>query len=205
MAIATPVSRNGKERTIEIRPLAVTRFMMRLNGTTPLITDAFSDEAKAAIAFSQSGAPKDKKPPRDPEAEFLRSIYRRPDGSYGFPKLALRKAISVAATRMSEVKGTEMLAAFLIDSEDDLLPLEAGDPTMRFDHVVQRGVGAVRYRAEFWPWAISVPVKLHEPVVGLPEFIDIVNKTGIGVGIGNWRPEKKGDHGTFEVVEVIAR
>lgn len=205
----TIAPRNGKaapkERVLEIRPLQVTKFVMRLNGTTPLICDGFSDAAKEALALSQSGSPKDKKLPRDPEAEFQRSIYRCGDGRYGFPKLALRKSLAMAATRMSEVKGTAMLAAFLVDTPDELLPLEAGEPRMRTDHVVRVGRGNLAYRSEFWPWALTVPVKLHEPVVGLSEFIDIVNKAGIGVGIGNWRPEKKGDFGTFEVVEVIAR
>lgn len=203
MAVLAPERRNG--RTLEIKPLETTRFVMRIEGTTPLITDAFSDAAKAALALSQSGAPRDKLNARDPEAEFARAQYVRSDGTYGIPKLAFRVAIKTAAMRMSQVKGTAMLAAFIIDTPDELLPLVTTEPKMRIDHVVRVGRGNLAYRAEFWPWSVSIPVTLHEPVVSLAEFIDVVNKAGIGVGVGNWRPEKDGDHGTFTVTEVTNR
>ena len=209
MAIETPLqSRNGQKptsRTIEIKPLEVTRFAMTLQGTTPLICDAFSEERRRRLESTQTGVARDKLSARRPDQEFEDALYRLPDGRYGFPKLGVRKAIAVAATRMSDTKGTEMLAAFMIDTPDEYLALDAAEPEMRRDHVTRMGRANLAYRAQFYPWSLSVPVKLHEPIVTLNEFIDIVSKAGIGVGIGNWRPEKKGDFGTFEVVEVVGR
>jgi hypothetical protein len=195
-----PASTPRERRDLKIALPEFTHFSLRLHGTSPLIVDAFSEDAKRKLAASQDGSPKQKPGPRDPAREFENSQYHREDGTYGVPKLAFRKAFQSAAIRMSEVKGTEMLAAFQIDTPDEMLPLEADAPTMRTDHVVRVGRGNLAYRAEFYPWAVTIPLKLDESVVSLDQFVDIAARAGMGVGIGNWRPEKKGDFGTWEIV-----
>jgi len=199
----TKPATNGKRRELQIPLPEFLTFKVRLEGTTPLITDSFSEDAKRKLAESQSGAAKVKPGPRDPQREFENSIYRRADGSFGIPKLAFRKAIQSGAMRMTDIKGTEVLAAFQVDTADELLPLECGEPTMRTDHVVRMGHGNLAYRAEFFPWAVVLPVKLDEEVVSLDQFIHIVAKAGMGVGVGNWRPEKKGDSGLWSVTEIL--
>jgi hypothetical protein len=194
---------NGTKRELKIPLPEFTTFKARLTGTSPLITDAFSEEAKRKLAESQSGAAKVKPGPRDPQREFENSVYRRADGSYGIPKLAFRKAIQSAAIRMTEIKGTEVLAAFQIDTPDEYLPLETGEPTMRTDHVVRMGRGNLAYRAEFYPWSVVLPIKLDEEVVSLDQFVHTLGKAGMGVGIGNWRSEKKGDFGLWTVTEIL--
>lgn len=201
--ISNPTATNGKaRRELKIPLPEFTTLTVRLEGTTPLITDAFSEDAKRKLAESQSGSAKVKPPPRDPQREFENAAYRRPDGKLGIPKLAFRKAIQSAAIRMTEVKGTEVLAAFQIDTPDELLPLEAGEPEMRADHVVRMGRGNLAYRATFFPWAVELPIKLDEDVVSLDQFVHILAKAGMGVGVGNWRPEKKGDSGLWEVTAI---
>jgi hypothetical protein len=194
----------GTRKQLELKvPLPeYTIFSLRLEGTSPLIVDAFSEEAKRKLAESQSGAAKVKPGPRDPEREFEGSRYMRPDGKPGIPKLAFRKSIQAAAIRMTETKGTEVLAAFQIDTPDELLPLEAGEPVMRTDHVVRVGRGNLAYRAQYFPWSVVLPVKLDHEVVSLDQFIHIVSKAGMGVGVGNWRAEKKGDFGLWQISAI---
>lgn len=189
-------------KSLKLPPPEFTTFSVKLQGTTPLITDAFSQARRDKLARTQDGSAKQKPGPRDPEAEFTESQYLREDGAYGVPKLAFRKAIQAAAIRMTEVKGTEVLAAFQIDTPDEFLPLEAKAPTQRMDHVVRMGRGNLAYRAEFWPWAVVLPIRLDHEVVTLDQFIHIVYKAGMGIGIGNWRPEKKGDFGTWTIESV---
>lgn len=202
-ALRKAASTNGQPRELKIPLPEFTTFKIRLEGTTPLITDAFSEEAKAKLAASQDGSAKVKPGPRDPKREFENSIYRRPDGSYGIPKLAFRKAVQSGAMRMTEIKGTEILAAFRIDTPDEYLLLEADEPTMRTDHVVRMGRGNLAYRAEFFPWAVTVPIVLDEDVVSLEQFVHTISKAGMGVGVGNWRPEKKGDFGLWNVTAIL--
>ena len=181
----------------------LTLFRLKLEGTSPLITDAFSEPRRVKLAATQDGSAKVKPGPRQPEVEFQESIYRLADGAYGVPKLAFRKAIQAAAVRMTDVKGTEVLAAFAIDTPDECLPLITGEPRMRTDHVVRMGRGNLAYRSEFWPWSIILPIRLDHEVVSLEQFVHIVFKAGLGVGIGNWRPEKKGDYGCWTVADLL--
>ncbi len=188
--------------TVKLPEPGFTRFALHLTGTNPLITDAFSEARKDKFARTQDGSAKPKPGPRDPEAEFHEAMYRLPDGSFGIPKLAFRKAFAAAATRMTEIKGVEVLAAFQIDTPDEYLKVECSEPTMRRDNVVRMGRANLAYRPEFREWAVWIPVKLDHEVVTLDQFIHIVNKAGLGVGVGNWRPEKKGDFGLWEVDEI---
>ena len=48
--------------------------------------------------------------------------------------------------------------------------------------------------------SVVIPIKLDESVVSLDQFVDIAARAGMGVGVGNWRPEKKGDFGLWEIV-----
>ena len=173
-------------------------FTLTLVGTSPLITDAFSEERKKKLGRTQDGSAKQKPGPRNPQAEFQESMYFTADGRYAIPKLAFRKAIMAGAMRMTDVKGTEALAAFQIDTPDEFLPLiNAGEPIMRTDHVVRMGRGNLCYRAQFWPWSVELPIKLDHEVLSLTQFCHIVDKAGMGIGVGNWRPEKKGDSGLW--------
>lgn len=199
MTVAVRPSNGRSELTVKLPAPEFTTFRLKLVGTSPLITDAFSEERKAALARTQDGSAKQKPKARDPEAEFQESIYRTEAGGFAVPKLAFRKAIQTGAMRMTDIKGTEILAAFQIDTPDEFLPLETTEPRMRTDHVVQMGRGNLRYRAEFWPWAVVLPVKLDHEVVSLEQFAHIVYKAGMGVGIGNWRSEKKGDFGLWTI------
>lgn len=103
---------------------------------------------------------------------------------------------------MTSVKGTEALAAVQIDTPNELLPLECSQPVMRRDHVVRQQTGNMVYRPEIAEWAVWVPIQLDPEVVSLDQLIHIVRKAGAGVGVGNWRPEKKGDFGRWDVDDI---
>lgn len=199
MTVAERPTNGRADLTIKLPAPEFTTFRLKLVGTSPLILDRFTERAKEKIARSQDGTAKQKDPPRDPEAEYLEACYRTTNGQYGVPKLAFRKAIQSGATRGTDVKGTVTLAAFQIDTPDEILPLETVDPRMRTDHALK---GHLRYRPEFWPWAVVLPIKLDHEIVSLEQFAHIVYKAGLGVGIGNWRAEKKGDFGLWTIESI---
>lgn len=205
-AAVSPTVLDGPVETVtyrlELPAPSFTSFSLHLKGTSPLILDAFGDARKKRFAGTQDGSPKPKKGPRDPGAEFREGMYIMADGRYGIPKLAFRKAIQSAAIRMTEIKGTEVLAAFQIAAPDELLPLECSEPEMRTDNVVRQMTANLSYRPMYREWAVWLPVKLDHEVVSLDQFLHIVNKAGMGVGVGNWRPEKKGDFGCWVIDDI---
>lgn len=195
MATATLDKPTNGAKPIEIPELRITRFQMKIVGRTPLITNRFGETAIAAIEKTQTKAPRGAHDAKDIEAEFQEGLYLLPDGGFGFPATGVKRAIADAAIRMTEHKGTIVRAAFNIEA--DLLPIVGSDPVMRTDHV--GGPGKVRYRPMFWPWSMTVPVGLVESVISLGEFLNIARMAGFGIGIGNWRPEKNGTFGTFDL------
>jgi hypothetical protein len=217
MVVAT-APRNGKsattsDETITIQPLHIQRIVIPIKGTQPLITNKFSDEAAEKLAGSQTGPQiKAAKTPRLPEAEFLAARYvlsADPSGAQdldicGFPAAGLKKAMVAAAMRVTEAKGTWVRAILNVEGENGtgLVAIEAGPPKQQTDHVVQAGRGNLRYRPVFWPWSMNVAVTFNTDQIKAQDVVNLVQQAGFSIGIGDWRPEKNGQYGTFEVDSV---
>jgi hypothetical protein len=80
-------------------------------------------------------------------------------------------------------------------------------PEMRTDMVRNAGIQRVadlRYRAEFVEWKMPLRIQYKEGQI-LPETIaNLLQWAGDSVGVGEWRVEKGGDWGRFEVENVGA-
>lgn len=214
MATATK-NGNGKapgtdEAVITIQPLRIQRIIIPIRGTQPLITNKFSDEAAEKLAGSQTGPQiKAAKVPRNPEAEFLAARYilsADPTGAAdldicGFPASGIKKAMVAAAMRVTEAKGTWVRAILNVEGEagTGLVAIAASAPKMQTDHVVQAGRGNLRYRPVFWPWSMNVPITFNTQQISAQDVVNLLQQAGFSIGVGDWRPEKNGAFGTFEV------
>ena len=79
------------------------------------------------------------------------------------------------------------------------MPIE-GKSNMREDMVrIGMGTADVRYRPEFKEWRVKLPIRYNEDAISLDQIVNLFNLGGFGVGIGEWRPEKRGVHGMFHV------
>ncbi len=200
----TPITGPKKEslRKLEIsipRPdFRVARF--QIVGTAPLVEHAFGEKArKQMLAGQMGGAVKgSERPPRDPQAEFETAIHRHPEGGYGFPAAGFRLAM-ISACRM--VEGLAMTKATqLFRCVDRMVKLECGDPEM--DERVARldnGVAYVVFRPLFWPWGCKLDIRFLATSMTEQDLANLLLYAGEGVGIGEMRPEKKGDYGTFTI------
>lgn len=189
---------------INISKIAAERMLVPIVGTTPLIVHKFSEKAKRQMLDAQQGR-KAPKVARDPEADYRDSMYRTADG-YGFPAVAF-KACTVGAARFygKDVKMTE-LRQFLFfkgvlspADPQPLTPIE-GEPHMRED-VVRLGISGtdLRYRAEFTEWSALLDVTFVKSSLTQESVLSLIDAGGMGIGVGEWRPERKGDFGTFEI------
>ncbi|MGH2619568.1 MAG: hypothetical protein ACRDHG_03205, partial [Anaerolineales bacterium] len=66
---------------------------------------------------SQVGATKPAKEKRDPQADFLASLYEMGDGIYGFPAMGIKKAIVSAAHKDKGIPRTAVQNALWIDAD----------------------------------------------------------------------------------------
>lgn len=206
---------------IEIKPIKEERVKIRIVGDTPLIMHAWSEKAKRMMLEAQMGKAKGKKKEaKNPVEDFINSMYwltdmpeeMTEDGYYkaiengarfGFPVTAIKQAAISAAYRMGWSKDKMSLrGAFFIDGTDgDMVEIHSDVPEMREDMVrVGMGTADIRYRGEFRNWYADLVIRYNtNGQHSLENIINIINAGGYICGIGEWRPEKDGQFGTFHV------
>ena len=191
--------------TIAIKPIATRTLTVPLVGTAPLIVHRFSEKAKRQMLDNMQGR-KSPKTARDPDADYESSFYRLDDGTYGFPVIAF-KAATVGACRffgkqlpMTTARQSIFFNGELSKADGQQLVRIDGTPHMRED-VVRVGMGTsdLRYRPEFTEWRTSIDVTFVESMLTADSVLSLIDAGGMGVGVGEWRPEKKGDFGTYQI------
>lgn len=180
---------------------------VEIKGTAPLIVHRWSEKARQMMLDAQQGR-KSPKEPKDPQADFESSMYRFEDGGHGFPIMAFKSATVKGGARVfgKAVKMTELrqVFTFLADGTGvdgtQLARVIAPEPVMREDMVrVGMGTADIRYRAEYRDWSAILRIEYVPSVIDLSSVIALVDAGGTN-GVGEWRPEKSGSNGTYEVV-----
>lgn len=191
------------QATINLSRIQRASIDVPVMGTAPLITHRFDEKAKTMMLQAQQTKTRAKKEPKDPAADFARSMYRTPSGEHAFPAVGFKAAMVDAARLFDGVKMTELRAAVHVvgDGNDQLVVLKVDEPRMREDAVrVGMGTADLRYRAEYWPWSAVLTINYIPSLISAESVVAIVDAAGVG-GIGEWRPSKAktGIYGTFEV------
>lgn len=172
-------------------------------GTAPLIVNRFSEKAKREMLDAMQGrkAPRRRK---DPDAEYEAAFYRLKAGGYGFPCIGF-KAATVSACRFYRGVTMTALKQFIFtsgepDESGQAMVRIDGEPVMREDVVrVARGGTDLRYRPCFEKWSTVLTLTFASSVVTRDSVLSLVDAGGMGVGVGEWRPEHDGDFGTYRI------
>ena len=77
---------------IEIKPINIQTAIINVEGVTPLICNNWSEKAKRMMLEKQMGAAKTKRPLKDPQEDYISSLYLTPGGKPGFPAAAFKAA-----------------------------------------------------------------------------------------------------------------
>lgn len=194
--------------TISLKRVERQTAIVEVKGTAPLIVHAWSQKAKQMMLDAQQGK-KNPKQLKDPQADFESSRYRFADGSGdGFPIMGFKAATVKGGGRIfgKAVKMTELRQTFTFlpdgmgDDGMQLARLIASEPVMREDMVrVGMGTADIRYRAEYRDWSAILRVQFIPSVIDLGSVVALIDAGGSN-GVGEWRPEKNGSFGTYEVV-----
>ena len=180
---------------------------IEIQGTSPLIVHRWSEKARQMMLDAQQGK-KNPKTAKDPAADFEASMYRFADGGHGFPIMAFKSATVKGGARVfgKAVKMTELrqVFSFLADGlgvdGTQLARLIGPPPVMREDMVrVGMGTADIRYRAEYRDWSAVLRIEYVPNVIDLSSVVALVDAGGTN-GVGEWRPEKSGSNGMYEVV-----
>lgn len=183
-------------------------------GTSPLIVHRFSEKAKRAMLDNMQGQ-RSPKEPKDPKTEYEAAFYELRDGGYGFPVIAFKAATVSAARFYGKSVTMTSLRQFLFFSgepgkDGQQLAVLDGIPEMREDVVtVGQGGHDLRYRPQFTEWSTQLRVTYVKSALTRGSVLSLIDAGGLGVGVGEWRPEKKGDFGTYQIdpnrdVEIVS-
>jgi hypothetical protein len=206
-----------KEEVAVIKEKRLETFPIKLVGSTPLISHAWSEKARNEMLDKQMKKAKAGREVRNPVADFINSLYwitPKPEemdeagfekavkkgAKFGFPSTAFKSAAASAGYRggvMPNVVATH--GAFHI--EEELVKIE-GVPVMREDMVRLSGINAaadIRFRGQFTEWSTTFMVKYNSLAISPEIIVNLFNLAGFSVGVGEWRPEKKGRFGMFYV------
>lgn len=186
-------------------------------GGTPLIVHAWSHKAKLEMLQKQVKATKAGKEARDPEADFVSSLYEMGENQYGFPVTGVKNCILSAAHKDRGIARSAVLGALFLDAEMvrarpalagaicdmPLVRIHGGSPEMRED-MVKIGAGLQKvanlsYRGQFTVWALQIRGK-YDPAVVTPEALSfLIQQSGLSSGLGEWRNERRGVFGSFHL------
>lgn len=198
------------ETAISIPRIDVKQMEITLIGDTALICHRWSEKAKKEILDKQMKKAKTAKTAKDPDRDFMESLYwltQQPEkmtkgavegARFGFPSVAFKAAAVTAAGDVDGAKKTEMRRRFHVDGE--FVEIE-GSPIMRDDMVrVGMGTADIRFRGMFQSWRTTIRVSYNASAISPEQIVNLFNLAGFGVGVGEWRPEKDGQFGRFHVM-----
>lgn len=192
---------------VELPALKIKRATLSIVGISPLLTHAWDEKSKEQMRAKQQKQAKMAKAAKDPVACFNGAKYLDLEGRDCVPVLAFKNAI-VSASRFigKELPMTVLRGALFVRGQtrnakgEDLIVLEFERCEMREDMVrVGMGTADMRYRPEYHGWKVKLPIEYNENVVSLAQIVNLVRLAGFSVGICEWRPEKDGQHGRFDV------
>ena len=187
-----------KAVVIKVPQLQIETMKVKIIGDSPLICHRWSEKAKKQILGKQLGEASPGREIKNPEQDYLDSLYPYPGGGYGFPTIAFKNAMVTACTSLGKsVTKVQARQAFHVMGE--LVKID-GKPERREDMVrVGMGSADIRFRGEFKKWSCTLQIRFNARVLTRDQLVNMLNTAGFAVGVGEWRSEKDGSYGLFTV------
>lgn len=205
------MSQSTEAAAIQIDRIAAETIRVPIVGTSPLIVHNFAEKSKRQMLEAQQGKKKVKEI-RDPRAEFEAAFYRiaKDDGTegYGFPVTAFKAATTGAArfydksVTMTALRQFLFMRGVMTKADPQMLVEIVGTPEMREDVVRLGGASRsadLRYRPMFPEWSCTLTVTYVKSSIDRNSVLSLIDAGGMGIGVGEWRPEKRGEFGTYQV------
>jgi hypothetical protein len=188
---------------IAIQELDVRVLQLTLVGDTPLIVNRFTEKVMKEIEDGITGAgSKATRLPKDVMAHVEAAKYKTQDGRDGIPAAGIKNAmLSACRSTNKAVRQTQLVQA--IHVVGDILPIRGSKPYLRTDSGRNPTTrkGCVIHRPCYDTWEVDVSIRYNASVISPSLIVNLLNLAGFGVGLCEWRPEKRGTFGTFHVLD----
>jgi len=211
----------GKNKAaVNIPQLQIETVELRLVGTSPLVTHAWSEKAKQMMRDKQGKKAKRGKEAKVPAHDFAEAAYwlsdkptelpSDPDEAYtavmeaaaaacfGFPTVAFKAAAVAGAGFVDGITKVGTRGAFHVRGE--YAQIIGPPPVMREDMVrVGMGTADLRYRPMWEEWEVVLTIDVNTTAMSVEQVVNLFNVGGFACGVGEYRPEKNGSWGRFTV------
>jgi hypothetical protein len=192
--------------------MAELRIKIAIDGTTPLLCNRFGDEAAMDASGEtprQSGL-KDKGTPREQAQGKLYISEKTTKPMIPGPNLfrCLIDAgtfFKVGKSKVTTIKNS-MVPACLTMCEMEVA-IQHKDPWTVDTRPVRNPSTGGRFnchRPSFHDWRLEFEVVLDTSIIGVKLFREIVDAAGKRIGLGDFRPDRKGPFGRFVVTKWVA-
>jgi len=191
-----------EDNSVKLTPIKRQTITLRIRGMSPLIQHQWGVKALEEMRSKHAGKKTKAREIRNPEKEGHEAAYKTDKGKFGIPAMALKSAIISAAHKDIGVEKTLVRKALFLVCDDSgkVLPMDCDDPVINEDPVrVGAGGTDLRYRPYFHRWAVTVTFEIDAELLQTEDLLNLIDRAGFGVGICEWRPEKGGEYGRFEV------
>jgi hypothetical protein len=189
-------------RNIVIAQPTILGVSLEVEGTADLIQNRFSQKAVEQMLRKHMGisVQQEKKKPREVlEDATIYNLERR----VCVPPTAFKQAMINAAGQLKGLKKTELKTALFVQGNS--IPITYSEMIPRMDICRLSGISRtpdVRFRPSFRNWKARMTI-LFADTLSVETVVDLLNRAG-KVGVGEWRPQKNGDYGTFQVSRHIS-
>ncbi|MCP4101198.1 MAG: hypothetical protein GY750_07210 [Lentisphaerae bacterium] len=168
-----------------------------------MIQHSWSEKSLKMLRMTAAERKKQPKLERTPEEDAEAATYRTDDGEYGVPILAFKAAMISAAHKDLGIEKTVVRKSLFIPpiyGARNIARMETDAPTIREDLVrIGAGTTDIRYRPMFDNWAVKMVIQIDSDLLTEQDVVNLINRAGFSVGVGEWRPEKGGEFGRFEL------
>lgn len=181
---------------------------VEIRGLSPLLQRRFGEDAEQAdkqttrMAAASYGIPRE-------QAE--RAVYRDQAGCCYFPGQAIARLLREAGSNHKQ-RGTRKSVKYIVPAAvivaADVVGIldEQGKPTKDFE-IDSRPVTipatkgrVMRHRPRWDQWRAEFTLEIDEDVLGADVIHQLLEEGGRRIGIGDYRPEKGGPFGRFEIL-----
>jgi hypothetical protein len=177
-----------------------------IRGSTPLLQQRFNESAEipepTRTVLVNRGTPRE-------EAEKV--CFRDKQGRFYFPGAAIARLLREAGSN-HKMKGSRKSAKYIVPAAvlvmEDAITIFNGDgkPATDFEVdsrpvVIPSTKGRVmRHRPRFDTWSAKFTLRINEKILPVDFVQRLLTEGGEQIGIGDYRPEKGGPFGTFQII-----
>lgn len=181
----------------------------QITGTTPLLVNKYTDESAQQKPTRRIEVAENKNPRKEAQSR----AYVADDGSFFFNSFAILNAMAAAGASFKQ-KGSRKTLRFVVPSAIRMLDGD-GITILDEDFTVSKqfeidsrpvvipatGGRIIRHRPRWNVWAARFRLGVNEELLDPITAHRLLSEAGQTIGIGDFRPERRGPFGTFIVTE----